>query len=96
MLELDRIELASGKSTTQEMKGNLMIRVEANNTIWYGGTAITVEELGQRLKEVYPLHRNLIPQLIQDKKASFGTYQSVKNVIEMAGFRELDVILKSG
>ncbi len=39
----------------------------------------------------YPRAR---PQLYHNRNAHFGTYQSVKNATEMAGFTQLDIILK--
>ncbi len=34
------------------------------------------------------------PQIFHDKNAKFGTYQTVKNALEAAGFSEMDLILK--
>jgi biopolymer transport protein ExbD len=42
-------------------------------------------------KKRYP---NQTPQVIQDTRAQFGTYQSVKNTLEICGFEQMDVVLK--
>jgi biopolymer transport protein ExbD len=42
-------------------------------------------------KKLYPTRT---PQVIHDKNASFGTYQTVKNSLEKCGFDQMDVILK--
>ena len=39
-------------------------------------------------------HPREIPRVFQDKNATFGTYQTVKNAVEAAGFEEMDIILK--
>jgi succinate dehydrogenase / fumarate reductase flavoprotein subunit len=41
-------------------------------------------------------HPGKNPQVIHDKNASFGTYQSIKNTLEKCGFEQMDLILKPG
>jgi biopolymer transport protein ExbD len=57
---------------------------------------VTTEQLGQLLRKAFRAGQIRSPQLFQDKRAAFGTYQQVKNAAEMAGFSELEVILKPG
>jgi biopolymer transport protein ExbD len=100
MLELDRIQLASGtQKETKEMavvqeNCPITIRVHEDNSIWFNSKLITAQELLPLLKEAKKLHPQHIPQLFHDKKAQFGTYQSIKNAVELAGFEQLDVILQ--
>lgn len=101
MLELDRIELASGapmpnKQTTAPESTPLAIHVHPDNSIWFNGRSVTEEQLISLLKNAHTRNGTRIPQLFQDKKASFGSYQTVKNAVEVAGFEQLDVILKPG
>ncbi len=102
MLELDRVQLAAGApksgrdSTTVQENSPLAIHVHADNTIWYNGRNITAKELLECLKLAKKSHPQRIPQLFNDKKAYFETYQSVKNAVELAGFEQLDVILQPG
>jgi biopolymer transport protein ExbD len=102
MLELDRIQLASGAHRdTKEMSvvqenSPVAIHVHADNTIWFQNKTVTEQELLQLLKEAKRLYPQKIPQLFHDKKAQFGIYQNVKNAVEMAGFEQLDVILQPG
>jgi biopolymer transport protein ExbD len=100
LLELDRIHLAEGNGQFHENrmavqeKSPLTIHVHEDNTIWWNQERVSLEELALRLHEAkisYPLAH---PQLFHDRKAQFGVYQSVKNTVELAGFTELDVILK--
>lgn len=101
LVELDRITLAPA---TAEKKPDMIsfqegapikIHVYADNTIWLNGAPVTIEELPSFLKRAYQRLPNTRPQLYHDKTAYFGTYQSVKNAVESAGFESLDVILKS-
>ena len=99
MLELDRVELASAAATPNKQSAtaensSLSIHVHADNTMWFHGKCVSAEQLTGLLKEGRKQGNHRIPQLFQDKKACFGTYQNVKNAVEMAGFEQVDVILK--
>lgn len=98
MLELDRVELASAAPTKQGAitpeSSAITIHVKQDNTIWYGGRLVSAEQLTQLLREAHKKNGSRIPQLFQDKRAAFGTYQTVKNAAEIAGYEQLDVILK--
>jgi biopolymer transport protein ExbD len=99
MLEVDKVQLASGSGKEQQEtpKSNpLTLYVREDNSIWMYAKRLIPEELSSLLaekKRKYP-HQSL--QLFHDKKASFGTYQLIKNAAEFAGFDELDVIVKPG
>jgi biopolymer transport protein ExbD len=98
MLELDRVELASAPPAKQGSaapeSSSIMIHVKQDNTIWYGGRMVNCQQLTQLLKEARKTSGSRVPQLFQDKRAAFGTYQTVKNAIEVAGYEQMDVILK--
>ena len=98
MLELDRVELANAapakQGSTAPESSSVTIHVKQDNTIWYGGRLVNAEQLTQLLREVRKTSTNRIPQLFQDKRAAFGTYQTVKNAVEGAGYEQMDIILK--
>ncbi len=98
LLEVDKVELAGGGSTgkhsTPEKHSPVAIHVFRDDSIAYNQQKVSLNELSKRLRVAKRQHKNVRPQLFHDKKASFGTYQSVKNAVEAAGFSELDVILK--
>lgn len=100
MLELDRVQLASAaKRDDKEMAviqedSPVAIHVHDDNSIWINRRLVTEKELFQILKEAKRTYPQKIPQLFQDKKAQFGTYQTVKNAVELAGFEQLDVVLQ--
>ncbi|MBS0615156.1 MAG: biopolymer transporter ExbD [Verrucomicrobia bacterium] len=102
MLELDRVELANAAPSDQRQvaatpeNAGITIHVHQDNTIWLKGRQVTIEELTAGLKNLKRTSGSQIPQLFHDKRAYFGTYQSVKNAVESAGFDELDIILKPG
>lgn len=102
MLELDRVQLAtSAHQDTKEIavvqeNSQVAIHVHEDNTIWFHRKSVNEKELIQLLKEAKHLYPQQIPQLFHDKKANFGTYQMVKNAVEIAGFEQLDVILQPG
>lgn len=100
LLELDRVELAEAprglpeKILSMQENGPIVIHVHSDNTVSFNKQQIDLMRLPLLLKEAkakYPITR---PSLFHDRKASFGTYQSIKNMVEAAGFEQLDVILK--
>jgi biopolymer transport protein ExbD len=55
---------------------------------------VNASELISLLKEIHKKTPGRTPQVFHDKNAVFGTYQTVKNAVEMSGFEQMDVILK--
>jgi biopolymer transport protein ExbD len=100
LLELDRVELADGgidfqgKVHSVQETSPIAIYVREDNTISINGKFIPVSQLSAYLKQIKKQYPHATPQLFHDKKAHFGTYQSVKNAAEAAGFSKLDIILK--
>ncbi len=102
MLELDRVQLAEAAhrdnrevAVVQE-DSPVAIHVHEDNTIWLNQRKVSEIELINLLREAKKRYPQRIPQLFHDKKAQFGTYQTVKNAVEIAGFDQLDVILQPG
>jgi biopolymer transport protein ExbD len=97
MLEVDRVELATSAETKQGStapeSSSIAIHVKQDNTIWYGGKCVDAKQLTQLLRESRKTAGKRAPQLFQDKRAAFGTYQTVKNAVEVAGYEQMDVIL---
>ena len=100
ILELDRIDLAdaggSQLSTNVEVHETspIAIHVHKDNTISLNNRKIKIEQLTGLLIQAHKKYPNARPQLFHDRKAHFGTYQSVKNAAEDAGFHQMDIILK--
>lgn len=97
LLEVDRVELADGPtnpSSAAQEKSTVAIHLYEDNRITFNHRPVSLEQLASLLlvaKEKYP---QCHPQLFPDRKSAFGSYQSIKNAVEAAGFTELDVILK--
>lgn len=100
MLETDKVELATGPKESKESiapeTSSIALYVKEDNSIWIHKKKVTPEELFTILLQEKQKYPNKTPQLFHDKKAQFGTYQTVKNTLEMAGFKELDLILQPG
>jgi biopolymer transport protein ExbD len=102
LLELDRIELADAASAREEKKldahetSPITVHVGENNAILLNKRKVAMGELGVLLKQMKKNYPRARPQLFHDKRAFFGTYQSVKNAVEEAGFEQMDIILKPG
>lgn len=102
MLELDRVQLASAahrdnrETAVVQEESPVAIHVHEDNSIWFNNRVVSKDELLQLLKNAKRSYPNKTPQLFHDKKAQFGTYQTVKNAVENAGFEQLDVILQPG
>lgn len=100
LLELDRVELAnspltplSSVSSVQE-SSPITLHVHQDNTIWFNDQLVTPTHLLIQLKQAKVSYPHAHPQVFHDKKAHFGTYQTVKNAAEEAGFAKIDIILK--
>ncbi|QLH36451.1 MAG: biopolymer transporter ExbD [Parachlamydiaceae bacterium] len=100
LLELDKVELADaasdsheGTSAVQE-SSPISIHVRKDNTILFNKQQVNPEQLTALLREAKMRYPKAQPQLYHDRHAHFGTYQSVKNAAETAGFTQLDVVLK--
>ena len=98
LLETDRIELASKEAAERapdlQQEGPVAIRVYKTNEVRLNGKSVSLPQLGALLRREREKSPGARPQLFQDKEASFGTYQRVKNSVEAAGFEELDIILQ--
>lgn len=98
VLDIDSVDLAtSGGTEKKEVQtGPISIAVHADNTIWFQGNKVSLAQLESLLRQEKKKHPTAVPQVVHDKKAQFGTYQSVKNTLEVVGFTQMDVILKPG
>jgi biopolymer transport protein ExbD len=99
ILKLDQVELADASAKTEDVvsvtdPSPISIYVRKDNTVWMGEQKVTIDQLIHRLQQAKVQFPKARPQLFHDKTAFFGTYQAVKNAVEMAGFKELDIILK--
>lgn len=93
LLEVDLVELAeSGVPAKNSQSSALAVYVRADDSVWLQKTKVSIKDLESLLKKEKLKGQRL--QLFQDKKASFGTYQSVKNAAEAAGFEEMEVLLR--
>lgn len=100
LLELDRVELANASGAAQE--GSISVQeaspiavyVRQDNTIVVNGQRMTLGELTEYLKRAKKQYPQAKPQLFHDRQAQFGTYQAVKNAAEIAGFQQMDIILR--
>lgn len=99
VLELDLVRLASGDrapshaSVHAEEASMLQIHVMADDTIKVNGMIIAESDLVVILQKERGNSSKQKAQLFHDKQARFGTYQKVKNCLEIAGFEEMNVVL---
>lgn len=100
LLELDRVELADAPAESHENNVSVQetspitVHVQADNSVWLNKSAVHLKELAAKLKKMKAAYPKTRPQIFHDRKAQFGTYQSVKNALEEAGFKEVDIVLK--
>jgi biopolymer transport protein ExbD len=98
ILDIDLIHLADGgprsRPAPPQGQQGILISVRGDNTIWFQGKKVSSQELAALLTRAKKALPWTIPQLVQDERAQFGTYQTVKNSLEAAGFEELEIILK--
>lgn len=98
LLDMDRVDLApsspSCESAASHSQSPIIIHVLANNSIFFNKERVSLTELKRKLTKARSLYPKASIDLYHDKSAHFGTYQSIKGVVEEAGFAQLNVILK--
>ena len=96
LVEMESISLvpASPIKREQVQSGEIKIVVTQNEEIRVSGVTVPLKKLQNILTELRAAHPNERPKLFHDSRASFGTYQHVKNAAEAAGFEQLDIIVK--
>ncbi len=99
LLERDQVEIAEGPSASHltasvQETSPITLYVHQDNTIWFNKQKVPPAELAAQLKLARQRFPEARPQVFHDKRAHFGTYQSVKNAAEEAGFSQIDIILK--
>ncbi len=99
LLQHENIELAESpaseysKAHSTSTASPIAIRVTSDNFITLNGERVCCEELTAKLQLLRNQYPQTTPQLFQDKRAQFGTYQKVKNATEASGFTAIDLIL---
>jgi len=99
LLEVDRVELASGQNLQTHIPirfdeaSPVRIYVQEDNTIVCNNKVVTQDELYPLLQQTKMQHPDAKAMLFHHKKAYFGTYQAVKNTLELTEFKEMDVVL---
>jgi len=101
LLEVDRVELAAGRSAKKEISSSqdlnpIAIHVYPDNSIKLNDQKVLIPKLRSLLTTARKSYPGVRPQVFHDKRATFGTYQSVKNAVEGAGFEEMDIVLLPG
>lgn len=99
MLDIDRIELAASGGHKEEksvVDNNppIVLHVYGDNRVFFNKKQVPLRELPAILVQAHHEHPKVRPVVYHDKDATFGTYQTVKNAVENAGFSEMDLILK--
>ncbi len=95
VLEIDSIELAAAVGTKQEAmhENPLAIQIRGDNSIWFQGEKLSLEVFEKKLR-AEKKRSSSTPQLIPDAHCHFETYAKVKNILELAGFEQMDIVLR--
>lgn len=100
LLEMEKLQLADASAAKDDVpvlaneQSLVSIHVFPDDSIQINKVPVGIDRLGDLLMQAKAAHPSIIPQLFHDKRATFGTYQSVKNAVEMAGFEEMDLVLQ--
>lgn len=98
LLSIEGVDLADSgpqsSSVNSQRQKNLNIYIKKQNQIFWKNTRVSEEELKRLLIGEKQRNPNTVPNLFPDKDASFGTFQNVKNAVELAGFERANIILK--
>ncbi len=94
MMNGERIQLPTGTKEIKksQLSNELAVYVRQDNTIWVNQRPYQKEELLNYLKEQKKKAFPQSFQLLCDERASYGTFQIVKEIGKKAGFEEVEVI----
>ncbi len=98
LLQVDHVALSPGSPAYADFASNsssLNIRVDHKGEITIQSKPINAALLSKTLAALHTKFPTLKPVVYHDKQATFGTYQTLKNALEEAGFHEMDIILQS-
>ena len=100
LMNLDKISLteSSSKTLTQSSMNEpeaISIFLKADGTTTISSKVIEKHTLKILLSEIYKKNNKALPRLFIDKKASFGSFTEIKDLIEECGFASLDLVVKS-
>lgn len=97
LLDVDDVKLASSSGIESEAsnfsQAPVAVYVKATGEFFVNKQLVAKEELRQVLKNLKNKHPDAIPQIYHDKRATFGTYQTLKNSLEMVGYERMDIVL---
>jgi biopolymer transport protein ExbD len=97
LLSVEGVDLAASgpKSETISDRGNinLNIYIKKNDHIFWKNTKVSENELKRLLIMEKERHPNAVPNIFPDKEASYGSFQNVKNAVELAGFEKGNIVL---
>lgn len=100
LLEVDQVELANAASNPNTPpiavteNSQIAVHVLKDNRILFNSQYVNPDKLEVMLRAAKAKYPKARPQIFHDKSAQFGTYQSVKNAVERAGFDQMDIVLK--
>ncbi len=99
ILDIDSVLLApSGQTCKKEsppiQDSPLAISIHADNTVWFQGKRVSLQELEKFLMLEKKRRPSESPQVLPDARSHFETYQQVKNVLEVCGFEQMDILLR--
>jgi len=99
ILDIDSVVLApSGPASKKESSAlhnaSLAISIRADNSIWFQGQRVSLENLEKRLLLEKKRRPTETPQMIPDARSHFATYCQVKNILEACGFEQMDIVLR--
>lgn len=99
VLEIGKVELAEAGGDAKDVAliekddSPIMLHVEKDDSIFINKIRIPNQDLARVLHEAKARFPRAKPLVFHDRRASFGTYQKVKNSLESAGFLEMDLVL---
>lgn len=102
LLDLEEVDIAQAaphsldKSKPVQSNSPVTVYVRKDDSIWFQDKQRDKEDLREALAEAHLRYPSVTPQLVQDRRSQFGTYQEVKNAFETAGYSELELILRPG
>lgn len=91
-----KLELPTSSSTAERVPLDLTVLLAADGTLSFGGEQVSLEQLGERLRQVLAEAERKIVVLRADRSTAHGEVVKIMDLIRESGAEGLTVAARSG
>lgn len=85
------VDLPTSKTSDIQPVREAIITVYANGNITFNDRAISIDDLGKTIKELYVKNNDLVVVIQSDKKVSYGIIIRIMDIVRLTGVKRLSL-----